>query len=119
MGLLFYYLFHYLFFSFSSSPPSPPPPFFLPGLKVNINQRQHLCCVPLFILQSYAAALLSAEAHLQCSADTCGLFVEVLAVVLCHTPAVQSCGPEDDRTQWIFHTEPPRCWDHSWYGSVC
>lgn len=56
MGLLFYYLFHYLHPSPSS------PSLFLPGLKVNINQRQHLCCVLLFILQSYAAAVAAAAA---------------------------------------------------------
>lgn len=77
MGLVFYYLFHYLLFFPSLLPLS------LPGLKVNINQQQHLCCVLLFILQSYAAAALSEEVHLQYSADTCGLFTEVLVVVLC------------------------------------
>lgn len=80
MGLVFYYLFHYLF------PPSLLLLLLLPGLKVNINQQQHLCCVPLFILQSYAGTVLSEEVHLQYSADTCGLFMEVLDVVLCDTP---------------------------------
>lgn len=94
MGLVFYYLFHYLFFFFS-----PLLPLFLPGLKVNINQQQHLCCVPLFILQSYAAAVLSEEVPLQYSADTCGLFMEVLAVVLCDTPAARSCGSKYDITR--------------------
>lgn len=83
MGLLFYYLFHYLFSS------SPSLPLFLPGLKVNINQ-QHLCCVLLFMLQSYAvaevAASLSKEAHVQAFAHTCGLFLEVSVVLLCNVP---------------------------------
>lgn len=58
MGLVFYYLFHYLFSSLLL-------PLFLCGLKVNINQQQHLCCMLLFILQSYAAmAVLSQEVHL-------------------------------------------------------
>lgn len=92
MGLVFYYLFHYLFF-FSSLLP-----LFLLGLKVNINQQQHLCCVLLFILQSYAAAVLSEEVHLQHSADTCGLFMEVLVVVLCDMLAVHSCRSRYDRT---------------------
>ena len=95
MGLVFYYLFHYLFFSLSLSLL----PLFLPGLKVNINQQQHLCCVLLFILQSYAAAVLSEEVHLQCSADTCGLFMEVLVVVPCDMLATHSCGPKYDITR--------------------
>lgn len=107
MGLVFYYLFHYLFF------------FrlclllllFLSGLKVNINQQLHLCCVPLFILQSYAAALLSEEIHLQCSADTCGLFMEVLAVVLCDMLALHSCWSQCDITQQLFHFKMPFCAD--------
>lgn len=70
MGLVFYYLFHYLFFLLLLLLP-----LFLPGLKVNINQ-QHLCCVLLFMLQSYAVAAavgLSEEAHVQSSAHTRGL----------------------------------------------
>lgn len=113
MGLVFYYLFHYLFFLFLLSPLLLP--LFLPGLKVNINQQQHLCCVLLFILQSYAAAaVLSEEVHLQYSADTCGLFMVVLVVVLCDMLAVHSCGPKCDITQWIFHFKMPCCWDNSW-----
>lgn len=97
MGLVFYYLFHYLFF-FSSLLSSP---FFLRGLKVNINQQQHLCCVLLFILQSYAAVVLSEELHLQCSADTCGLFMGVLVVALCDMLAEHSCRPKYHVTQDI------------------
>lgn len=70
MGLVFYYLFHYHFF---------PLLLLLLGLKVNINQPQHLGRVLLFILQSYAAVL-SEEPHVQYSADTCGLFAVVLLV---------------------------------------
>lgn len=110
MGLVFYYLFHYLsFFSPLLLP------LFLPGLKVNINQQQHLCCVLLFILQSYAAAaVISEEVHLQYSADTCGLFMVVLVVVWCDMLAVHSCGPKYDITQWIFHFKMSCCWDNSW-----
>lgn len=116
MGLLFYYLFHYLFFFFF--PPHFSSPLFLPGLKVNINQQQHLCCVLLFILQSYAAAaVLSEEAHLQYSADACGLFMVVLVVVLCDVLAVHSCGPKCGITQWMFHFKMPCCWDNSWTRS--
>lgn len=107
MGPVLYYLFHYGFFFF--------PPLllllFLSGLKVNINQQLHLCCAPLFILQSYAAALLSEEIHPQCSADTCGLFMEVLAVVLCDTLALRSCWSQCDITQWLFHFKMPFCVD--------
>lgn len=89
-------------------------PLFLSGLKVNINQQQHLCCVLLFILQSYAAAaVLSEEVHQQYSADTCGLFMEVLVVVLCNMLAIHSCGPKYVITQWIFHFKMPCCWDNS------
>lgn len=97
MGLLFYYLFHYLrppSPSSSSSPSSPS--LFLPGLKVNINQRQHLCCVLLFILQSYAAAVAAAAAAASLSEEAlptraCGLFAVVLLVVLCDVAAANSC----------------------------
>lgn len=112
MGLVFYYLFHYLSFFL---PPPFSSPLFLPGLKVNINQQQHLCCVLLFILQSYAAAaVLSEEVHLQYSADTCGLFMVVLVVAWCDMQAVHSCGPKYDITQWMFHFKASCCWDNSW-----
>lgn len=106
MGLVFYYLFHYLFFLLLLLP------LFLPGLKVNINQ-QHLCCVLLFMLQSYAlavAAALSEEAHVQSSAHTRGLFLKVLVVLLCNVPEL-SCGPNSDIIQRMFHFKMPRCWD--------
>lgn len=95
MGLLFYYLFHYLHPLLSVTPPPP----FLPGLKVNINQRQHLCCVLLFILPSYGAAVAGAAALSEeaLPADACGLFAVVLVVALCDVAAANSCGPQARR----------------------
>jgi len=100
MGLVFYYLFHYLLLPLLLLPP-----LFLLGLKVNINQQQHLCCGLLFILQSYAAALISEELLLWYSVDACGLFIEILVLALCDMLAVRSCWSQDDITQWLFRFE--------------
>lgn len=59
------------------------------------------------MLQSYAAAAVSEEAHVDSSAHTCGLFLEVLVVLLCDVPEL-SCGPRRDRARWMFRF---RCWD--------
>lgn len=66
------------------------------------------------MVQSYAvavAAALSEEAHVQSSAHTCGLFLEVLVVLLWNLPAYCSCGPYGDRTQRPFGFKMPCCWD--------